>query len=195
MIGTLEAAVLWRRLDVPGHDACRILRLADGFAIEGTAVFLHDGRPARLEYAAACDAGWVTRRGRVAGWLGNTSVVLEIEQRTPGEWTLDGEPVSGLDDCLDVDLGFTPATNVLPLRRLALAVGRGADAPAAWLDVAARTLSRLPQRYDREGEHRYRYEAPSVGYRGALEVTAAGVIRRYPDLWDVDALVEGPPQR
>ena len=40
-----------------------------------------------------------------------------------GVWTLDGAAVSGLEACVDLDLGFTPATNLLQIRRLALALG------------------------------------------------------------------------
>jgi hypothetical protein len=30
----------------------------------------------------------------------------------------------------------------------------------------------------------YWYEAPTVGYRGLLELDATGFIRRYPGLWE-----------
>ena len=36
-------AVLWRRLDTPGHDACRLVRNDAGWQLEGTAVFREDG--------------------------------------------------------------------------------------------------------------------------------------------------------
>lgn len=32
--------------------------------------------------------------------------------------------VLGLDSCTDLDLAFTPAANLIPLRRIALAEGR-----------------------------------------------------------------------
>jgi hypothetical protein len=47
-----------------------------------------------------------------------------------------------------MDLGFTPATNLLQLRRPALEPGQAAAAPAAWLDVSAGTLEELTQRYE-----------------------------------------------
>jgi hypothetical protein len=36
-----------------------------------------------------------------------------------GVWRLNDLEISGLDECVDLDLGFTPATNLLPIRRLA----------------------------------------------------------------------------
>src|SRR5207244_2474062 len=37
------AAILWRRLDTPGHDACRLERSDAGWELDGTAVFREDG--------------------------------------------------------------------------------------------------------------------------------------------------------
>lgn len=181
------AAILWRRLDAPGHDACRVDRDGSGWRLEGTAVFRHDdGEPARFDYGVACDSSWRSLRGEVAGWLGARRVALTIERSPAGVWALDGAAVPGLERCVDLDLGFTPATNLLPLRRLALAEGEAAEAPAVWLDVAGGTLAELPQRYERRGAATYWYEAPTAGYAGLLEVTADGFVRRYPGLWEME---------
>ena len=57
------ASVLWRRLDAPGHDACRLERSAAGWTLEGAAVF-GDGAPARLSYRLDCDDAWARGRAR-----------------------------------------------------------------------------------------------------------------------------------
>jgi hypothetical protein len=57
--------------------------------------------------------------------------------------------VPGLDGCIDLDFGFTPATNLLHLRRTGLAEGQEADVNVAWFDVPAGALTMLPQRYKR----------------------------------------------
>ncbi len=180
------AAILWRRLDTPGHDVCRLRENGDGATLEGTAVFLESGLPARLDYRVACDRAWRTRDARVQGWLGKRSVDFSMARTSAGAWTLDGSPVPGLERCLDLDLGFTPATNLLPLRRLALVVGQAADAPAAWLDVTAGRLVLLAQRYERRAEALYWYESPSVPYAAMLELTPIGFVRRYPGLWEAE---------
>lgn len=180
------ASILWRRLDTPGHDACRLEGSDAGWTLDGTAVFREDGVPARLTYRVACDLAWRTREGQVHGWLGEQSVEFHIARTAGGVWTLNGAVVSGLGDCVDLDLAFTPATNLLPLRRLALAEGQAADAPAAWLNVSAGTLEVLPQRYERRAEAAYWYEAPSGDYAALLEVTPTGFIRRYPGLWEAE---------
>lgn len=186
MTWTTSATVLWRRLDAPGHDACRLETAGDAWRVDGAAAFRHeDGRPARLTYRVEADAAWHTRQGRVRGWIGAQEVELDIARSVAGVWTLNGAAVSGLEAPVDLDLGFTPATNLLPLRRLALPVGGAADAPAAWLDVATGTLSILPQRYERRSATTYAYETPR--YAELLEVEPTGFIRRYPEGWEIDA--------
>lgn len=180
-----SASILWRRLDGPGHDACRLERDGPGWRLEGTAVLQLDGAPARLDYEVACDGAWHSRAGAVRGWIGERSVSFRIE-RTSAGWALDGVLVPEVERCLDLDLSVTPATNLLQLRRLALDVGQAADAPAAWLDVAAGALRLLPQRYERRSLTSYGYESPSAPYAGVLEVTPVGFVRRYPGLWEAE---------
>jgi uncharacterized protein len=182
----VEAVALWRRLDVPGHDACLLRNGDTAWELQGTAVFRHESVPAQLTYRVACDRAWRTAAGDVRGWLGMQPVQFAIARTEAGPWTLNGVVVPGLERYIDLDLGFTPATNLLQLRRLALADGQAAEAPVAWLDVAVGTLTVLPQRYERRGDATYWYEAPSVPYTGLLEVTPTGFIRRYPDLWEME---------
>lgn len=180
-------SILWRRLDAPGHDVCRLLERGAGWLLDGTAVFLDDRRqPTCLHYEVECDRAWQTVGGRVRGWVGANAVKLRVERDTAGQWMLNGQLAPGLSDCVDLDLGFTPATNLLPLRRLQLKIGQAADAPAAWLDVHVRRLTRLAQRYERHTAAAYGYAAPEVGYASELEVAPSGFVRRYPGLWAVE---------
>ena len=64
----LEQLVLWRRLDLPGHDACRIRQLGASWIIEGTAVFAEEGRPSRLSYDLICNEDWSSRKAQISGW-------------------------------------------------------------------------------------------------------------------------------
>ena len=67
------ASILWRRLDVEGHDAC-LLSQADGaHSLEGQAIFVQDGKPCCLAYEVICEAGWRTRSARVDGFSARAS--------------------------------------------------------------------------------------------------------------------------
>jgi uncharacterized protein len=182
----VEASILWQRLDTPGHDACRLERISHGWRLEGTAVFVHDGMVAQLSYAVTCDAHFHGQRGHVRGWIGERAIDHRIAQMNTGAWTIDGLMVWGLETCLDLDLGFTPATNLLHIRRLELAEGAGADVPVAWLTPAEGKVQLRPQRYERRTDETYWYESPSVGYAATLEVNASGFVTHYPGFWKAE---------
>jgi uncharacterized protein len=178
--------ILWRRLDVPGHDACRLEAADSGRTLDGTAVFREHGTVSRLAYRVTCDESWRTREGRVRGWVDGRAVDFDVRRTAAGAWTVNGAPVPGLEHCTDLDLGFTPATNLFQLRRIGLAPGEAADVPVAWLDVEAGSLELLAQRYERRSDLAYWYEAPKFEYAALLEVDRTGFVRRYPGLWEAE---------
>jgi uncharacterized protein len=180
---------LWRRLDQPGHDACRWDVEADGsHRLSGVAAFAEGARACQLRYEVAADAAFHTRSAHVAGHVGRRAVEIRLRALRGGRWQIDGVERPDLQGCIDVDLGFTPATNLLPVRRLALRTGQAAQAPAVYLDVPAMTLRVLPQRYRRLGRTTYDYESPSHGYRATLELTPQGAVVRYPGVFERETL-------
>jgi hypothetical protein len=172
----------WRRLDLPGRDAALLRREGNGWLLQGAASFEHELGSASVAYQVQVDAGWATRRGIVTGFLGDRTIRREI-RREAGGWSLDGIPAQGLERLVDLDYGFTPATNVLQLMRMALKPGEKAELPVAWLDLDSGSLIELPQTYERRGEASYWYEAPTVPYQALLEIAPNGFVRSYPGLW------------
>jgi uncharacterized protein len=184
--GRLEQTILWRCLDSPGHDACGLWALPDGWRLSGAAVFSLEEQPCHLAYTVDTDLEWRTRSATVTGWFGHEPVALAIESLAGERWSLNGTEQGAVAGCVDIDLSFTPATNLIALRRLALPIGEGAEAPAAWLDFPAPTLQRLDQQYRRLTSDRYGYRSPGNGYAGQLEVSEAGFVLRYPGLWELE---------
>lgn len=179
-------SALWRRLDTPGHDAVQVVRAGDGWRLDGAAVFAHQLGPARLSYWVDCASDWRTLRGGVAGWVGDDRCDVAVERSETGAWRLDGEAVEGLESCLDLDFGFTPATNYLQLQRCALGIGDTISFSVAWLDVPGSSLTELPQRYERRTAATYWYESPQGPYSALLELADSGFVRTYPGLWTLE---------
>lgn len=102
-------------------------------------------------------------------------------------WTMNGQVIPHLEGCIDLDLGFTPATNLFQIRRIALRVGEAADVPVARFDERIGVLETLLQRYERRTEDTYWYESPRFGYSALLRVNAVGFVEDYPDLWEVES--------
>jgi len=178
------ASFFWRNLEHPGHDCCRLFRLPKGWRLAGSAVFLHGRRACDLAYEVVTDASWLTRRARVHGHVGPAAVDLRIRAGRNGTWFLDGEAQPQVQGCIDLDFAFTPATNLIALKRLALRVGQRADAPAAWLEFPRLKLRVLPQTYERASASEYDYAAPTVGYAARLKFDRQGAIIHYPGLFE-----------
>lgn len=179
----LVRAVCWRRLDVPGHESARLLRAADGWRLEGGVALRHEGEAVALRYTVACDDAWRTRAGTVRGWIGARDVDLAIARDAHDRWTLNGVPCPAVDGCVDLDYGFSPSTNLLPVRRLGLAVGEAAPVRTAWLRFPALTLEVLAQTYARTAERTWAYASAGGAFRATLEVDAHGLVARYGDWW------------
>ena len=189
-----EQTILWRRVDLPGHDACSLRAAEGGWHLTGAAVFSLDGRPCRLLYNVECDDAWRARSASVTGAIGERAVQLEIVSLPGARWTLNGREQPQAQGCQDVDLNFTPATNLIAIRRLALRVSDRAEAPAAWLRFPELEVERLEQRYHRVAVDQYEYQAPGVDYASTLQVSEIGFVTRYPGLWEVET-AEGPGLR
>ena len=179
-------SVLWRRLDQPGHDCARLVLHDSQWHLTGTAVFVELEHACRLDYRVVCDASWRTLSASVAGWLGHRAISVELRTDGRGRWRLNEVDWPAVTGCLDVDLGFTPATNMLPIRRLALPVGAEAPVRAAWLGFPALTLEPLDQVYRRRGETVYAYESDGGSFSAELRVDGDGFVTLYPELWEAE---------
>lgn len=127
------ASILWQRLDLEGHDACLLGETDDSRTLKGHALFAHDAGPCGLAYEVDCDLSWRTRRARVDGFCGMREMHYQIERLADGQWLLNGASQAEVAGLVDVDLGFTPATNLLAIRRLELGDGwRRRRRPLIW---------------------------------------------------------------
>jgi hypothetical protein len=185
--------ILWRRLDMPGHEMSELERTGEGWELRGLALLAHDGQPCRLDYRIECDPEWRTERVRVDGQVRDRPLTLQLTRSAHGEWHADGQPIAALRGCIDVDLGFSPSTNLLPIRRLGLAVGDRADVRAAWVRFPTLALEVLEQVYTRLGIDSYRYESAGGTFRRDLTVNDEGWVTDYPDFWRAEAVAAGSP--
>jgi hypothetical protein len=176
--------LLWRRLDVPALEHFRLWENPDGPRLEGTIIAALEDAPLEVRYTVACSPTWETRRARVELETGNAGRALELDADEAGVWLLNGRRMDELTGCRDVDLGITPSTNILPIRRLALDNGEARAVSAAWVRFPDLAVMTLPQRYTRLAERRYRYESRGGSFTAELEVDELGLVVRYGDFWE-----------
>jgi len=183
-------SILWRGFALAGHEACRLFSQDAYWHLEGTAVFSHEQQPCRLDYQILCDAAWRTLAAHVKGWLGNTLIDIKIRTDPARHWWLNDAEQPQVMGCIDIDLNFSPSTNLLPIRRLNLAIGETADVKAAWLRFPAFKLEPFPQQYIRLDERAYRYESAGGQFVADLKVNRSGLVVDYPGLWEAEAASE-----
>jgi hypothetical protein len=93
------------------------------------------------------------------------------------------DDLEALHGLTDVDLGFSPVTNTLPIRRLDPAIGESVAVTAAWVRFPELTIEPLPQRYTRLAERRYRYESAGGAFVAEIEVDDLGLVTTYEGGW------------
>ncbi len=182
----MQRSVVWRRQDRATMEFFTLSQVTDGWRLSGTVVAVDAGRPLLISYAVACDADWRTQLVDLSVNDGDDYRWMSLRSTESGVWLANELPVPGVDGCVDIDLGVTPATNTLPIRRLNLAVGEGADAIATWVVFPSLEIRPLSQRYTRIGEHRYRYES-NTGFSTELDVDEHCIVMSYPGGWNVIA--------
>jgi len=181
----------WRRVDVPGREEARVERTREGWRLTGALEVEDEGVAASLRYTIDCDEHWRTRAALIEGTASGHPIRVALAADGASAWRRDGEPLPALDGALDVDLGFTPATNTLPIRRLALAVGETQPVRSAWLRFPELRLEPLEQTYTREAERVFRYRAMVDGepFMARLDTDAFGRVLRYEGLWEAVSAV------
>jgi hypothetical protein len=175
-------------MDTPGHESARLFFRNSSWYLAGTAVFGHNERPCRLGYVVVCTPKWQTVRASVEGWVGEETVEIEISVDPKRRWSLNGKLCPEVNGCIDLDLNFSPSTNLLPIRRLGLNVGQEASVKAAWLRFPEFILEPLEQVYHRIGPSTYRYTTAGGTFIAELTVNDAGFVIEYPGFWTLVAV-------
>lgn len=180
--GDEATRILWRSAELESAERFAGRSLPDGWRLDGVVVLPLDGEPTQISYRVDVDSGWHTRRADVAIEREGGSRRITFVADGTGGWTVDGVTATTLSGCVDVDLGFTPATNTLVIRRLAVDVGETRSIPVAWLRYPELDIQRNEQSYTRLAADRWLYR--SGDFAAELAVDAGGYVLRYgDDLW------------
>jgi hypothetical protein len=202
-MAVLPRSLCWQRIDSPGIEHALLDDRSGLYArgiIVGTSPVAYSG-----SYELLADEDWATVRLSVsiegAGWLRS----LKLE-RAAGRWhatageqgDLDAalmhgghpraelpgaEDPSRLTPAMDVDLGYSPLTNTLPIRRLNLrpaAAGTTQTLTVAWVLVPSLVVVPAKQTYTVLGPGSIRYS--SGDFSADLAVDGDGYVTHYPGL-------------
>lgn len=176
---------LWRWLKNTGLERYELLEAPSQWILRGTILTLAaQTNPVEARYEIACDDQWFTKRASISVRDRSGERKLEINVEN-GAWYENGKPNQTVKGCVDIDLGWTPSTNTLPIRRLHLDIGKASGTiTAAWVRFPELKLEPLPQEYVRLGEKRYRYSSRGGAFVAELSVDDYGLVVEYEGLWE-----------
>ena len=184
--------VAWRRTDEVEVDEHCTLSIRDaGLSLVGTLLGAEAGQPIRVEYRVLADGAGLTTAVHVRDLRGFGQRTLTLSRDAKGNWRVDGQPARALRGCTDVDLGCSPSTNTLPIRRLRLGIGAAQTIRAAWVRFPELEVERAEQTYMRLDELTYRYA--SGDFEAELTVDEMGLVAAYA-VWRRTGLAFGPDE-
>ncbi|HEY5433835.1 MAG TPA: putative glycolipid-binding domain-containing protein [Candidatus Limnocylindrales bacterium] len=155
--------VSWQRVDeTPTDEVCAMLVRDSGLSLVGTVLGADAGIPLRIEYRVLTDAAGLTTAAHVREQRGFGQHALTLVRDTKGGWTGDGAALRELRGCTDIDLGFSPSTLTLPVRRLRLPIGASATVNVAWIRNPGLAVEKVAQTYTRLDEFTYRRASGSI---------------------------------
>ncbi|HEY7459881.1 MAG TPA: putative glycolipid-binding domain-containing protein [Xanthobacteraceae bacterium] len=180
----LEArSVRWRPLQGVGLEYLTLAPENGAIVARAVTIGTFEGKPFGARYKVVCDANWTFRELKLDAVNG---VTLCLSSDGHGHWTdAHGQQLSGFETCIDIDLGGSPFTNTLPIRRLDLDQGDG-PMELSMLYVPFDTFEPFVdgQRYScLQSRRRYRYEAVDGAFVGELVVDEDGLVLDFPPLF------------
>jgi hypothetical protein len=180
----------WRRSDeVETDEHCTLTLRDSGLSLVGTVLGSEAGQPVRIEYRVMADRSGTTTAVHVRDLRGFETRTVALERSAKGAWTVNGAAIRGLKGCTDVDLGCSPSTNTLPIRRLKLAIGASQTIQAAWVRFPELDVVKAAQTYTRLDEFTYRYASGT--FEAELSVDDDGLVTSYAD-WRRTGYATGP---
>lgn len=176
--------VRWQDWNGQGLEHCVYQETPDGISLEGVVAGTRHGLYGG-HYSVRTDAEFRTREVRV-DYLDGPS--LHVEADGCGNWhdNIRNQELKNLEGCLDVDIGITPATNTLPIKRLRLQEGENREIHAAYVPLPDQVDGAfLPERADQRYtclvlSKRYKYEGLFRGFTAELGIDEAGLVLDYP---------------
>jgi uncharacterized protein len=175
--------ILWQDLATGALDHCQLATVPDGVQLSGTVLTPAFGTPLEVSYRVEADQVGHTRAVYLTLNEGDGRTSHTLLADGAGGWAWEGGPdLDEVAGAVDVDLTVTPATNTLPIRRLAgLEVGEAADLRMAWVQFPGLEVIPSAQRYQRLAADRWRFSTGD--FEAELVVDPDGLVLDYGGLF------------
>lgn len=182
----MQPDVIWTALDTEGYEHVRIDEGHPEWNVfDSMFVRAHEERVLRGGYTLICDKDFRTLEIRfmVEQQPGNM-VAMHLIASGDGRWTdAEGRPMSALDGCIDVDIQWSPLTNMLPIRRLKLRPGQEQMIRVVYFPLPGLELAPWEQAYTGVTNDTVRYASVTSNFQRDITVDDDGFVIEYPGLF------------
>lgn len=175
--------VLWRNDKFQMVEYCAFMETENGHQFDGVVLTVVENKPVRIDYQVLFDRQGITQSVNVDAIGGSGEQHLQLVVDEHRTWFWNGKELPECSGFSDVDLGFSPVTNTLPIRRLNLQPGESQTISAAWVRFPEFDVIAFPQRYTRMGTNRYLFESLLSDFKAELVVDELGIVKRYDQYW------------
>jgi hypothetical protein len=127
------------------------------------------------QYEVELDTTWTFRSLRLVRTDGR---MLELESDGRGGWSKPG-----FEDCVDIDIGVTPFTNTLPIRRARFTPDVPQRFHMAWVPLDTLEPFVDEQIYVKRDATHFHYAAADGSFEADITVDSDGLVTDYPGLY------------
>ena len=180
--------VVWRGAEEWLAEAASVDLREDGLSATGVQLGAHPS-PYRLDYRLDASDGFITRELELTATVGVDRLRLKLEHDGSGGWSAEddhGVDLPDLSQARDIDIGFSPLTNSMPILRHRLHAAGAGDFTMAWVEVPELRVIAAKQRYEhvRASEEGavVRFLDGESDFSADLELNSDGLLVHYPHL-------------
>ena len=147
---------------------------------------LNEKESFKIDYAINLNGNWELKEAVINSNNLGIKKTINVKIDENKNWIIDGKKRLFLNTCTDIDLGFTPLTNTIPIRRLDLQINESAEIIATWIQFPSFEIKPLEQLYTRIDENSYLYES-GTNFKAKLLVDEKKIVIDYPKYWKLIA--------
>lgn len=175
--------ILWRKLPNSGLEFCQFA-LEHEISFRGEVIINNEINPIYVSYLVECDIEGNTKSAEILQRTEDGEARIYLHRDNKNRWYKNDIEIKEVFGLLDIDIGVTPSTNILPIRRLKLELGESKELSAVWVRFPELSIHALEQKYTRIQKDLYLYESIVSGYKAEIKVDHNCIVQSYESEWE-----------
>lgn len=178
---SLHRVIRWESLETRGLEHFEIRETDWGYLAQSSVVGTFEGTDFGCRYEVTLAPDWSFRHIVLEKTDGG---VLILRADGEGNWeTAQGDELPEFQGCIDIDIGVTPFTNTLPIRRAHLEPGVPQRFRIVWIPLDSLEPFVDEQVYTRRDDTHVYYAAADGSFEAELTLDSDGFVADYPGLF------------